>query len=127
MVTYLYNKTRHIYIYAAYSWPNGWTDWANIFCGWGCAKKNLKFFFLQNLVFSTGNAGPFSLVIVKFPMFHYNLISKKSFVFLSKKFKGLETYGKYNFILAVLQIYRNRYISKNYILLLVTKIAMGLQ
>ena len=37
----LYNKTRHsyIYIYVAYSRPNGWTDWAKtfdwveIFCG----------------------------------------------------------------------------------------------
>ena len=34
----LYNKTRHSYIYIAYSRPNGWTDWAKFFCvdthGW---------------------------------------------------------------------------------------------
>ena len=32
---YLYNKTRHsyIYIYVAYIRPNGWTDWAEIFWG----------------------------------------------------------------------------------------------
>ena len=36
-----------VYIYVAYSWPNGWIDWAEIFCGhsWvagGCyrLKKN---------------------------------------------------------------------------------------
>ena len=23
----------YIYIYAAYSRPNGWTDWAEFFCG----------------------------------------------------------------------------------------------
>ena len=28
---YLYNKTRHSYIYVAYSRPNGWTKWAEIF------------------------------------------------------------------------------------------------
>ena len=30
---YLYNKTRHSYIYVAYSRANGWSDWAEIFCG----------------------------------------------------------------------------------------------
>ena len=30
---HLYNKTRHSYIYVAYSWSNGWTDWAEIFVG----------------------------------------------------------------------------------------------
>jgi len=28
----LNNKTRHLYIYVAYSLPNGWTDWAEVFC-----------------------------------------------------------------------------------------------
>ena len=28
----LYNKTR-IYIFVAYSWQNGWTEWTDIFCG----------------------------------------------------------------------------------------------
>ena len=27
----LYNKTRHSYIYVAYSRPNGWTEWAEFF------------------------------------------------------------------------------------------------
>ena len=38
-------------MYVPYSWPNGWTDWAEIFCGhlWvagGCyrLKKNSNFF-----------------------------------------------------------------------------------
>ena len=46
---YIYNKTRHsyiyiyIYIYVAYCRPNGWTKWAEIFCG--CNRlKNSKFF-----------------------------------------------------------------------------------
>ena len=32
---YLYNKTRHsyIYIYVAYSHPNDWIDWAEFICG----------------------------------------------------------------------------------------------
>jgi len=30
---HLYDKTRHSYLYVAYSWPDGWTDWAEIFCG----------------------------------------------------------------------------------------------
>ena len=35
---YLFNKTRHsyIYIYVVYSHPNGWTDWTEIFCGHSC-------------------------------------------------------------------------------------------
>ena len=54
---YLNNKTRHSYIYVTYSRPNGWTDWAEFFCGhsWvagGCyrlkdskLKKKYKFLF----------------------------------------------------------------------------------
>ena len=35
IIFYLFNKTRHsyIYIYVAYSRPNVWTDWAEFFCG----------------------------------------------------------------------------------------------
>ena len=78
----LYNKTSHsIRIYVPYSRLNGWTDWAEIFCGhsWvagGCyrLKNNSKFFFqiiflfskkkifktFKKKNFSTGKAGPFS-------------------------------------------------------------------
>ena len=44
----LYNKIRHSY---AYSRPNGWTDWAEYFCGHsgGVLVKNSKFFFLKHL------------------------------------------------------------------------------
>ena len=64
---YLYNKTRHsyIYIYIAYNRPNGLTEWAEFFCGhlWlagGCFRlKKVQFFFLQ-ISFYTGNAGPLS-------------------------------------------------------------------
>ena len=63
MGTYVYKekmvKTRLIYIikqdshiYVPYSRPNGWTDWADIFCGhsgvaegWHRLKKNSKIFF----------------------------------------------------------------------------------
>ena len=48
----LYRKTRHsyIYIYVAYSRPNGWADWAEFFCGnsWVggvvIGKKKIEFF-----------------------------------------------------------------------------------
>ena len=51
--SHLHNKTKHsyIYIYVAFSRPNGWTDWAEIFCvhslvAGGCYKlKNRNFFF----------------------------------------------------------------------------------
>ena len=53
-------------LYVAYRRPNGWTDWAEIFCGhsWvaaGCYRLNkiLKSF-LQIFLFFTGNAVPFS-------------------------------------------------------------------
>ena len=53
-------KIKHdIHIYVAYSRPNGWTDWADIFCD---RQKNSKFF---PLLFSTGTTGPFSLSFVK--------------------------------------------------------------
>ena len=42
-----------IYIYVVYSWPNGWTDWAEFFVdnqGWPWSvigyKKNLIFFYI---------------------------------------------------------------------------------
>ena len=58
---YLNNKTKHSYV--PYSRPNGWTEWAEIFCGhsWvvrGCLrlkKSNIFFNFL-----SMGNARQFS-------------------------------------------------------------------
>ena len=68
----LYNKTRHDRIYVPYSRPNGWTDYAEIYCGdWGVAGgwHRLKkfeivffkiFFYFFKIFFSTGNAGSFS-------------------------------------------------------------------
>ena len=61
---YLYNKTR----YVAYSRPNGWTEWAETFCGHsevmgGCFRQKIDIFssFKKQIsIFSTGNAGPFS-------------------------------------------------------------------
>ena len=54
-----YNKTRHsyIYIYAAYSRPNGWTEWADIFCrhSWvagGCFGLKIIGFFQNFNLFS---------------------------------------------------------------------------
>ena len=76
--SHLYNITRHSYIYiiyVAYSRPNSWTDWAEIFwehlgVAGGCFRlKKFEFFCFQNFFFqycfffnffSTGNAGPFS-------------------------------------------------------------------
>ena len=79
VVFYIIKQDIHIYV--PYSRPNGWTEWAEIFCGqsWvagGCYRlKKLEFFsfktfffrksFFQNFLFSnffssTGNAGPFS-------------------------------------------------------------------
>jgi len=58
--TYTYytnNKTRHSYIciYVAYSRPNDWTDWAEIFCGHSCMaggfnrlKNRIFFIFLSS-------------------------------------------------------------------------------
>ena len=61
----IYIMKQDIRIYVPYSRPNGWTDWANIFCGhsWvarGCLrlKKNWNLFF--KICFPTGNAGPFN-------------------------------------------------------------------
>ena len=59
---HIHNKTRHSYIYVPYSWPNGWTDWAEFFCGHSWMAGGLyrlkkfenyfsKFFFLENLFF----------------------------------------------------------------------------
>ena len=57
----------HIYIYVSYSWPNGWTEWAEIFrgnpgrLGVTYAKKNSTFFFQNSILkSSTDNAGNFS-------------------------------------------------------------------
>ena len=46
---YLYDKTRHslIYVCVAYSWPNGWTDWADIFCGHSWKAGGFIFVFPQ--------------------------------------------------------------------------------
>ena len=48
----LYNKARHSYIYVAYSRPNGWPEWNDIFCGHSCVAggslrlKKIRNFFL---------------------------------------------------------------------------------
>ena len=52
----LYNKTRHSYIYVAYNRPNGWTEWAEIFCGHsrvaeGCLRLKKSIFFFKLLFF----------------------------------------------------------------------------
>ena len=55
---YIYMCCVYIYICVAYSRPNGWTDWAKLFCGHslvvrGCYKlkkfkiKKIKIFFLH--------------------------------------------------------------------------------
>ena len=52
---YLDNKTRHsYYIYVACTWPNGWNEWAEIFCGqsWvvgGCFWQKIYIFLKKNL------------------------------------------------------------------------------
>jgi len=52
-----------VYIYVAYSRPNGWTDWAEICCGHSGVAGGVIGFkkskFVKNIFF-TGNAGPFS-------------------------------------------------------------------
>ena len=69
VLTYIYitKQDIHIYMYVAYSRPNGQTDWADFLCGqswvaWGCfrLKKSKFFFILFKKKFSTGNAEPFS-------------------------------------------------------------------
>ena len=43
----LFNKTTHLYLYVVYRRPNGWTEWAEIYCGHSgvCYRlKNSKFF-----------------------------------------------------------------------------------
>ena len=54
-IIYIIKQDIHIYIYihVAYSRTNGWTDWAEIFCGHsrvaeGCLR-------LKKIFFSTGN------------------------------------------------------------------------
>ena len=48
----LYNKTRHSYIYVTNNRPNGWTEWAEIFCGHsGVPGGVLEFFFFKNLFY----------------------------------------------------------------------------
>ena len=42
---YLYNKTRHLYIYVAYSRPNGGTEWAKIVCGHSWVAGDVLGFF----------------------------------------------------------------------------------
>ena len=65
---YLYNKTR-IRINVHYSWPKGWTEWADIFQRNPGVTYAKQIFFLKNLVFSffiscffksTENAGHFT-------------------------------------------------------------------
>ena len=48
------------HIYVSYSWPNGWTEWGDIFCGnsWVAQAKKIK------ILFSTGNAGPFTQLAI---------------------------------------------------------------
>ena len=65
LIWYLYNKTRHSYIYVAYTRPNSWIEWAESFWGqsgvaggWFRLKK-IYFFLFSNFFFS-GNAGLFS-------------------------------------------------------------------
>ena len=66
LLFYIIKKEIHfiyIYIYVAYSRPNGLTDWAEMFyghsrvAGWCHRLKNWLFF---KIFFSTGNAGSFS-------------------------------------------------------------------
>ena len=46
-----------ICIYVHYSWPNGWTDWAEFFCGHSCEAgeclrlNKIRNFFLQHFFF----------------------------------------------------------------------------
>ena len=62
----IYIIKQDIRIYVPYSRPNGWTDWAEIFCrhsrvaGGDHRLKKSNFIFLIENFFSTGNAGPFS-------------------------------------------------------------------
>ena len=39
-----------IHIYVAYSRPNGWTDWANFFCGHSWLKK-IEILFSKKILF----------------------------------------------------------------------------
>ena len=67
-IIYIEKQDIRIYIYVAYSRPNGWADWAEFFCGnsWVggvvIGKKNRIFFNIYFFQFflATGNAGPFS-------------------------------------------------------------------
>ena len=51
----LYNKT-NIRIYVPYSQPNGWTDWAEIFCGWPGGVIGLQK--IQEIFFPRATPGP---------------------------------------------------------------------
>ena len=48
-----------IYIYVAYSRPNGWTEWAETFCGhsWGGCQRLKIDFFSQHLNFFMATLG----------------------------------------------------------------------
>ena len=65
LLIYIIKQDIHINIYVAYSRPNGWTDWAEFFCGqsWvagGCYRLKNSTFKNNFYFFSTGNAWPFS-------------------------------------------------------------------
>ena len=58
-----FNIFLHTHIYVACSRPNGWTDWAEIFCkhSWVAVLKVKKIIFYN--FFSTGNTRPFASYI----------------------------------------------------------------
>ena len=61
---YSYIIKQNIYIHVAYSRPNGWTNWADIFCGQGVLQAIQKFdiFFF---IFFHGQRRTHQLVINK--------------------------------------------------------------
>ena len=65
---FLYNK-QNTRIYVAYSRPNGWTDWAEIFCGhsWvagGCYRHKIHFF--QFYFFSRATPGSSASILYNY-------------------------------------------------------------
>ena len=64
---YIIKLFAHKYIYLSYSWPNGWTEWANIFRGntWVTRGFFKSVFLFSKFDFknSTGNAEVIQLVI----------------------------------------------------------------
>ena len=48
----LYNKTTYVFVYVAYSRPNGWADWAEIVSGHsGMAEECYKIFAIFKTIF----------------------------------------------------------------------------